>query len=80
VTALALAAGVVAANPGAAVHLAAVAIVLFVGLATYGLVRWRRRREQPGPGSRSEAHDHTSAHPPSRTPHPQRKHSPRRPH
>ncbi len=69
-TVLDLAAGVVAANPGPAVHLAAIAIVLLVGLTTYGVVRWRRRRDQPGPESQPEAHDHTSAHPPSKTPHP----------
>jgi membrane protein implicated in regulation of membrane protease activity len=70
VTALAPAAGVVAANPGPAVHLAAIAIVLLVGLATYGVVRWRRRRDHSDPESQPEARDHTSAHPPSKTPRP----------
>lgn len=69
-TALALAAGVVAANPGPAVHLAALGIVLLVGLATYGVVRWRRRRDNPEAESEPEAHDHSSVHPRSKTPRP----------
>jgi membrane protein implicated in regulation of membrane protease activity len=68
VTVLARAAGIVAADPGPAVHLAALGIVLLVGLATYGVVRWRRRRDNPQ--AKPKAHDHTSAHPRSKTPRP----------
>jgi membrane protein implicated in regulation of membrane protease activity len=45
VTVAVLAAAVLAANPGPAVHLAALGVVVLVGLAIYGVVRWRRRRE-----------------------------------
>jgi membrane protein implicated in regulation of membrane protease activity len=45
VTASALVAAVLAANPGPAVHLAALGVVVLVGLAVYGVVRWRRRTE-----------------------------------
>src|SRR5262249_5484471 len=67
VSTVARAAVVVAANPRPAVHLAALAIVLLVGLATYGVVRWRRRRANPEAEGEPEAHDHSSAHSRSKT-------------
>jgi hypothetical protein len=33
-------------------------------------VRWRRRRDSPEAESQPEAHDHSSAHPRSKTPRP----------
>lgn len=44
-TATIVAGEVVAANPGPAVHLAALGILVIVGLVAYAVVRWRRRRQ-----------------------------------
>jgi membrane protein implicated in regulation of membrane protease activity len=62
------AAEVVAANPGPAVHLAALGILVLVGLAAYAVVRWRRRREAAEAGRQRDAHDGSSASRPSETP------------
>ena len=69
-TATILAAGVVAANPGPAVHLAVLGIVVLVGLAAYAVVRWRRRREAAEAERQPDAHDASSADRPSQTPRP----------
>jgi len=42
---MSLAAGLVGANPGPAVHLAVLGIVVVVALAILGIVRWRNKRE-----------------------------------
>ena len=67
-TATILAAEVVAANPGPAVHLAVLGIVVLVGLAAYAVVRWRRRREAAEAEGQPDAHDASSANRPSETP------------
>ncbi len=59
---------VVAANPGPAVHLAVLGIVVLVGLAAYAVVRWRRRREAAEAERQPDAHDASSANRPSETP------------
>ena len=63
-----LAAEVVASNPGPAVHLAVLGIVVLVGLAAYAVVRWRRRREAAEAERQPDAHDASSAKRPSETP------------
>jgi type VI protein secretion system component VasK len=68
VTATTLTAKVVAANPGPAVHLAALGIVVLVGLAAYALVRWRRRREAAEAERQPDVQDASSANRPSETP------------
>jgi membrane protein implicated in regulation of membrane protease activity len=68
VTATALAAAVLAANPGPAVHLAALGLVVVVGLTVYGVVRWRRRREAAQAEREPNAHDTSSPSRPSETP------------
>jgi membrane protein implicated in regulation of membrane protease activity len=68
VTATILAAAIVAANPGPAAHLAALGIVVLVGLAAYAVVRWRRRREAAEAERQSDAHDASPEHRPSETP------------
>ena len=60
-TATILPAAVVAANPGPAVHLAALVIVMLVGLAAYAVVRWRRRREAAAAEKQPDPHDASSA-------------------
>lgn len=40
-----LSAAVVAANPGPAAHIALLGIVVVAALLTFGVVRWRRRRD-----------------------------------
>ena len=55
-----LPAAVVAANPGPAVHLAALGIVVLLGLAAYAVVRWRRRREAAEAEKQPYAHDASS--------------------
>ena len=67
-TATILAAEVVAANPGPAVHLAVLGIVVLVALAAYAVVRWRRRREAAEAERQPDAHDASSARRPSETP------------
>lgn len=67
-TATIRAAEVVAANPGPAVHLAVLGIVVLVGLAAYAVVRWRRRREAAEAERPPDAHDPSSANRPSETP------------
>jgi membrane protein implicated in regulation of membrane protease activity len=67
VTVAALAAAVLAANPGPAVHLAALGLVVLVGLAIYGVVRWRRRREAQAQRELN-AHEPASASRSSETP------------
>src|SRR5262249_40282664 len=52
---------VVAANPGPAIHLAALGVVVLIGLITYLVVRWRRRRETAEIERQSDAHDASSA-------------------
>jgi hypothetical protein len=69
VTAMIPAAAVVAANPGPALHLAALGIVVLVALAAYAVVRWRRRREAAEADRQRDAHDGSSASRPSETPH-----------
>ena len=64
-TALIPAGEVVAANPGPAVHLAALGIVVLVALAGYAVVRWRRRREAAEAEEQSGARDASSANRPS---------------
>ncbi len=59
---------VVAANPGPAVHLAVLGVVVLVGLAAYAFVRWRRRREAAEAERQPDAHDASSANRPSETP------------
>jgi membrane protein implicated in regulation of membrane protease activity len=68
VTASALVAAVLAANPGPAVHLAALGVVVLVGLAIYGVVRWRRGREAAQAESESNARDTSSPRRSSETP------------
>jgi hypothetical protein len=68
VTATIPAAGVVAANPGPAVHLAALGIVLLLALAAYTVVRWRRRHETVDADRQPDAHDASSATRSSKTP------------
>ena len=49
-----LAATLVGANPGPAVHLAVLGAVILIGLVVFGVIRWQRRHEaatnedQPG--------------------------------
>jgi hypothetical protein len=63
------AAEVVAANPGPAVHLAALGILVLVGLAAYAVVQWRRRREAAEAERHPpDTHDASSANRPSETP------------
>jgi type VI protein secretion system component VasK len=52
-----MSATVLAANPGPAVHLAALGVVVLVALAVYGVVRWRRRREAAQAEGEPSAHD-----------------------
>src|SRR5262245_23018073 len=40
-----IAAELVGANPGPAVHLAALGVIVLIGLAIFALTRWRKRRE-----------------------------------
>jgi membrane protein implicated in regulation of membrane protease activity len=68
VTATIAAATVVAANPGPAVHLAALGIVVLVALAAYAVVRWRRRRDAAEAEKQPDTHDASSAKRPSETP------------
>jgi hypothetical protein len=68
VTAAIPAAEVVAANPGPAVHLAALGILVLVGLAAYAVLRWRRRRESAEAERPPDAHDASSANRHSETP------------
>ncbi len=56
-TATILAPEVLAANPGPALHLAALGVVLLVGLAVYAVVRWRRRREAAEAERQAHAQD-----------------------
>jgi hypothetical protein len=58
---------VVAANPGPAVHLAALGLLVLVGLAAYAVVRWRRRREAAEAERQPDEHDASSANRPSET-------------
>ena len=60
-----LPAAVVAANPGPAVHLAALGILVLVGLAAYTVVR--RRREAAEAERQPDAHDASSPNRPSET-------------
>jgi membrane protein implicated in regulation of membrane protease activity len=60
VTASVLAAAVLAASPGPAVHLAALGLVVVIALAVYGVVRWRRRREAAQAESEPNGHDTSS--------------------
>ena len=62
------AAEVVAANPGPAVHLAALGIVVLVALEAYAVVRWRRRREAAETERQPDPHDASQAKRPSETP------------
>jgi membrane protein implicated in regulation of membrane protease activity len=62
-----LAGEVVAANPGPAVHLAVLGIVVLVGLVAYAVVRWRRRREAAEAERQADAQDASSADRPSET-------------
>ena len=66
-TATILPAAVVAANPGPAVHLAALGILVLVGLAAYTVVRRRRRREAAQAERQPDAHDASSPNRPSET-------------
>jgi membrane protein implicated in regulation of membrane protease activity len=63
-----MSAAVLAANPGPAVHLAALGLVVLVGLAVYGVVRWRRRREAAQAERELNAHEPSSADRSSETP------------
>jgi hypothetical protein len=40
-----IAAELVGANPGPAVHLALVGVIVVIGLVIFALTRWRKRRE-----------------------------------
>ena len=40
-----LAATLIGANPGPAVHLAVLGLLIVIGLVVFGVIRWRRRRE-----------------------------------
>ena len=40
-----IAAELVGANPGPAVHLAVLGVIVVIGLAIFALTRWRKRRE-----------------------------------
>lgn len=60
-TAMILPAAVVAANPGPAVHLAVLGILVLVGLAAYAVVRRRRRREAAQAEQQPDAHEASSA-------------------
>lgn len=44
-TASPVAAGLVGANPGPAVHIALLGIVVVIALLVFGIVRWRNKRE-----------------------------------
>jgi hypothetical protein len=70
VTATILAAEVVAANPGPAVHLAVLGIVVLVGLAAYAVVRWRRGRDAAEAKREPDGPDASSASRRSDTPRP----------
>jgi hypothetical protein len=56
------------ANPGPAVHLAVLGVVVLVGLAVYVVVRWRRRREIGEANRPPDATDASSASRQSETP------------
>ena len=40
-----LAAALIGANPGPAAHIAVLGVVIVIGLAVFGVIRWRRRHE-----------------------------------
>jgi hypothetical protein len=70
VTATIPAAAVIAANPGPAVHLAALGVVILVGLTLYAVVRWRRGREAAEAKREPDGPDASSASRRSDTPRP----------
>jgi membrane protein implicated in regulation of membrane protease activity len=55
-----LAAEIVAANPGPAVHLAVVGFVILVALAAYMIARRRRRRVAADAERRPDSHEASS--------------------
>jgi len=54
-----LAAALVGANPGPAVHIAVLGIVVVVALVIFGIVRWRNRREAAQAEMRSSRKEDT---------------------
>jgi flagellar biosynthesis/type III secretory pathway M-ring protein FliF/YscJ len=66
VTVTILIAELVGANPGPAVHLAVLAVVLLAALAVYTVVRRRRRRDAAEADAQPPAHDPSSPTQPSK--------------
>lgn len=54
-------AGLVGANPGPAVHIAVLGIVVVAALVIFGVVRWRNKRDAAE--AEMHAHDHTRTAP-----------------
>jgi hypothetical protein len=68
VTAAILGAEPIGANPGPALHLAVLGVVILIALAVYGAVRWRRRHEIAQANRPPDAADASSEKRQSETP------------